>query len=326
VLFGYAVSEMCGSGRGQVLVPWPNRLDGGRYDFDGRSHQLAVDELAHNNAIHGLVRWASWRVREQAPARVVVEHVLHPLPGYPFALALAIEYALSDLGLSVRTTATNVGDDACPYGAGAHPYLTVADTVDDVLLNFAGTGRTVLRSDERGLPTGTEAVEHTEYDFRKPRQISSITLDHAFTDLARDADGRMRVELQGPGGRGATLWADGHYPYVQIFTGDLPDIGRRGLAVEAMTCPANAFRTGEALLRLEPGESVTGAWGITPTPIGSGPVSFLQPPRACGPRLQSPVEDRPRLARRDRHTGMAPTRRGRRRSAASPTRTQRCLS
>jgi aldose 1-epimerase len=264
VLLGYAVSEMCGSGRGQVLVPWPNRLDGGRYDFDGRTHQLALDELAHNNAIHGLVRWASWRVREQAPARVVVEHVLHPRPGYPFALALAIEYALSDLGLSVRTTATNVGDDACPYGAGAHPYLTVADTVDDVLLTVPA--RTVLRADDRGLPAGSQPVEDaSELDFRAARRVGDAKLDHAFTDLARDADGLMRVELQGPGGRGATLWADGHYPYVQIFTGDLPDIGRRGLAVEAMTCPANAFRSGEGLLRLEPGESVTGAWGIAPT-------------------------------------------------------------
>jgi aldose 1-epimerase len=263
VLFGYAVGEMCSSGRGQVLIPWPNRLDGGSYDYDGRAHQLPVDELANNNAIHGLVRWASWAVREQAPARVVVEHVLHPRPGYPFALALAIEYALSDHGLSVRTTATNVGDDACPYGAGAHPYLTVADTVDDVLLKVPA--RTVLRTDGRGLPAGSQPVEDaSELDFRAPRRVGDAKLDHAFTDLARDASGLMRVELQGPGGHGATLWADAHYPYLQIFTGDLPDIGRRGLAIEAMTCPANAFRTGEALLRLEPGESVTGAWGIAP--------------------------------------------------------------
>jgi aldose 1-epimerase len=264
VLLGYAVSEMCGAGRGQVLIPWPNRVEDGRYDFDGRTHQLPVDELANNNAIHGLVRWTSWRVRERAPARLVVEHVLHPRPGYPFALALAIEYALSDGGLSVRTTATNVGDDACPYGAGSHPYLAVAEMVDDVLLKVPA--RTVLRSDGRGLPAGSQPVEAAaELDFREPRRVGDAKLDHAFTDLARDADGLARVELQGPNGRGATLWADAHYPYLQIFTGDLPGVDRRGLAVEAMTCPANAFRTGEALLRLEPGESVTGAWGITPT-------------------------------------------------------------
>ena len=56
---------------------------------------------------------------------------------------------------------------------------------------------------------------------------------------------------------------DEAYGYLQLFTGDpLPDVARRSLAVEPMTCPPNAFRTGEALVRLEPGASWTGAWGI----------------------------------------------------------------
>ena len=46
-----------------------------------------------------------------------MEHVLHPQPGYPFTLALGVEYASAQNGLSVRTTATNIGDEACPYGA-----------------------------------------------------------------------------------------------------------------------------------------------------------------------------------------------------------------
>ncbi len=62
-----------------------------------------------------------------------------------------------------------------------------------------------------------------------------------------------------------TVWVDGSYPYLMLFTGDpLPDVSRRSLAVEPMTCPPNAFRTGEAVIRLEPGESTTGAWGISP--------------------------------------------------------------
>jgi aldose 1-epimerase len=45
----------------------------------------------------------------------------------------------------------------------------------------------------------------------------------------------------------------------------LPDVNRRSLAVEPMTCPPNAFRTGTALTRLTPGESATSAWGIVPS-------------------------------------------------------------
>ena len=121
VLDGYGADEMCTSGRGQVLMPWPNRIEGGSYELDGRRQQLALSEPENGNAIHGLVRWARWSVAERDAHRVAVEHVLHPQPGYPFTLALRIEYALSEDGLAVRTTATNVGTGACPFGSGAHP-------------------------------------------------------------------------------------------------------------------------------------------------------------------------------------------------------------
>ena len=68
-----------------------------------------------------------------------------------------------------------------------------------------------------------------------------------------------------PDGDAAPLWVDDSYPYLMLFTGDrLPDVDRRSLAVEPMTCPPNAFRTGEALIVLEPGGSFQGVWGIGP--------------------------------------------------------------
>jgi aldose 1-epimerase len=267
LLDGYGVEEASPSGRGQVLIPWPNRVQDGAYEFDGRTHQLALTEPDAHNAIHGLVRWAAWRVLEREPHRVALEHVLHPQPGYPFSLALRLEYALSDAGLEVRTTATNVGREACPYGAGAHPYLTIGTGPVDPLV-LRAPGATVVESDDRGLPVGRTAVDGTEYDFREPRPIGSTKLDNAFTDLERDEDGRARVELRDPGSdEGVVLWVDSSYGYLMLFTGDSrPDVARRGLAVEPMTCPPNAFRSGEAVIRLEPGDSTTGAWGIAPSP------------------------------------------------------------
>ena len=266
LLDGYAADAQIPSGRGQVLIPWPNRLEDGAYEFAGRQHQLPINELPARNAIHGLVRWAAWSVAEREPSRVVLEHMQHPRPGYPFSLALAIEYALSDQGLTVTTTATNVGPDACPFGSGMHPYLTVGTaTVDSVVLT--APARTVLSSDERGLPMGRSAVAGTELDFTQPRPIGATRLDHCFTDLERE-DAVARVVLRSPGdGAGLTLWLDDTYGYVMLFTGDpLPDVDRRSLAVEPMTCPPNAFRSGEDLIRLEPGSSFTSTWGLAPTP------------------------------------------------------------
>ena len=263
LLDGYGADEMSSSGRGQVLIPWPNRLEDGSYEFNGRRYQLPLNEPEHRNAIHGLVRWSTWTATEREPHRVVMEHILYPQPGYPFLLGISIEYALSDSGLQVRTTATNLGTQSCPYGSGAHPYLTLGTaTIDGLILHVPG--RTVLRSDERGLPIRREAVEGTEYDFRQPKRIGSIKLDHAFTDLERDADGLARVELRDSDRETkVSLWVDQSYPYLMLFSGDpLPNVRRRSLAVEPMTCPPNAFRTGDALIRLEPGASFTGTWGI----------------------------------------------------------------
>jgi aldose 1-epimerase len=265
VLDGYALDEMSPSGRGQMLIPWPNRVQDGSYEFDGRRHQLALDDVDEADAIHGLVRWSAWTVAEQEPSRVVMEHVLHPQPGYPFTLALGIEYRLSDDGLRVRTTATNAGADPCPYGAGAHPYLMAGtETVDTAVLRAPGA--TVLRSNERGIPVASASVEGTDYDFRKARPIGDTKLDHAFTDLARDADGLAHVELRNPADeRPLTLWVDETYPYLMLFTGDpLPVVDRLSLAIEPMTCPPNAFRAGEGVVTLQPGASFTSTWGITP--------------------------------------------------------------
>jgi len=264
ILDGYNVEEMARSGRGQVLIPWPNRIQDGTYEFGGTQHQLPLNELEARNAIHGLVRWASWTTAEREDDRVVLEHTLRPQPGYPFSLALRLEYALSEESLRVTTTATNIGREACPYGSGMHPYLTLGtETVDS--LELCAPGRTMLRTDNRGIPVDSEPVEGTVYDFGKAKPIGASKLDHAFTDLERGDDGLARVELRHPDNETAlSLWLDETYPYLQLFTGDpLPSVNRRSLAVEPMTCPANAFRSHEGLRVLEPEESTTGSWGLS---------------------------------------------------------------
>lgn len=263
VLDGYDEHEMATAGRGQVLIPWPNRLEDGSYEFAGERHQLPLTEPSTGNAIHGLVRWVAWTVVERDDDRVALAHTLHPQPGYPFSLELEIEYALGEAGLRVTTTATNVGPSACPYGCGAHPYLTLGTpTVDSIVLR--APGRNVTHFDERGLPLDTGPVDGTDYDFREPRAIGTTKLDNAYTDLARDADGLARVELRHPDGAGSlSLWLDESYPYLQLFTGDpLPSVNRRSIAVEPMTCAPNAFRSGEGVRVLEPGSSMTSTWGI----------------------------------------------------------------
>jgi len=263
VLDGYEPTEIAPSGRGQLLIPWPNRIEDGSYEFDDRRHQLALDEPERRNAIHGLVRWSAWRVAEREKDSTALEHVLHPQPGYPFSLALRVEYRLSDDGLTVSTEATNIGAETAPYGMGAHPYLAVGGgPVDAAQLKVPAEN--VLEANARGIPFGAVPVDDTDLDFRVKRPIGATKLDHAFTELERGGDGRATVELGAQDGE-TILWVDEAYPYLMVFTGDtLPDGGRRSVAVEPMTCAPNAFRSGDGLIRLEPEQTHTGTWGIKP--------------------------------------------------------------
>ncbi len=194
---------------------------------------------------------------------MVMELVLHPQPGYPFTLGLSIDHRLGAGGLSVATTATNLGARPCPYGAGAHPYLTVGtDLVDDALLHMPAEAR--LETDDRGIPTGASPVEGTPYDFRAARLVGDLVLDTAYTDLT----GNEAVVATADGRRRVTLWWDSAYRWLMVFTGDTLDPARRrkGLAVEPMTCAPNAFVTGDGLRVLDPEESWTTTWGIAASP------------------------------------------------------------
>lgn len=265
ILDGYGAGEICPSGRGQVLIPWPNRIADGSYEFAGRSHQLPINELGTGSAIHGLARWTGWGLVDRDEHAVVLGHDLHPQPGYPFALALRVEYALSAAGLRVHTSATNVGPSACPFGAGAHPYLDPGSpTIDAATLHLPA--RRVLSTDAHGVPIGSSGVEGTELDFTRAKAIGETRMDTCFTALERDEDGLARVALtNAEQTTGVTLWADGSYPYLMLYSGDdRPDVARRSLAVEPMTCPPNAFRSGEGVVVLEPAETFTGNWGLTP--------------------------------------------------------------
>lgn len=265
VLHPYDADQMCDAAHGAPLIPWPNRLADGQYAFDGSDYQLALTEPTKHNAIHGLVRWRSWTAVEHQADRVVMACRLRPMSGYPFALDLEISYRLDASGLTVVTTATNVGTDPAPYGSGQHPYLSPGDgRVDDCTLRFGAQTRIVVDED-RQLPTGVDSVPGSAFDFGDGRQVGDLAIDHAFTELDRDAEGRAWVRLTGPDERTVELWVDRAYPLLQLFTADAlsPDRRRRGLGTEPMTCPPNAFRTGEGVLRLEPGGQTRSSWGVT---------------------------------------------------------------
>jgi aldose 1-epimerase len=260
----YEQDELPPGGAGQLLIPWPNRIDGGRYDFGGTTYQLELSEPAKGNAIHGLTRWADWRPCAHIADEITLNHVLLGRPGFPFCLEFSVHYRVDAAsGLQVSVTATNVGSQPAPYGTGCHPYLTTgASIIDGCQLELPASSW--LPADDRGIPQGQRKdVTGTLFDFRTPRPIGDTRLDHALTGLTRDESGRAWTRLSDES-ISLGLWAGPGYDWLQVFTGDAlaPDHRRRALAVEPMTCPPNSFASGDDRISLAPADSVTHTWGI----------------------------------------------------------------
>ena len=205
---------MVTSGRGQVLLPWPNRLEDGGYEFDGRRHQLPLTEPTARNAIHGLVRWVAW-TRRRARAGPGRDGAHAPsaagLPVPARTRASSTRSPTTACGSGRR--ATNVGAAPCPYGAGAHPYLTLGHAHGRPA-RPARPGRAPCSCRTSAASRPARAASRARSTTSaQPRPIGATVLDNAFTDLERDDDGLARVVLRASrrrlgahavGGRGAT--------------------------------------------------------------------------------------------------------------------------
>jgi aldose 1-epimerase len=276
--------ELPPMGCGIVLVPWPNRVAGARWSLAGRAQQLDITEPGRGNASHGLLRNTGYLVTDRSPDAVRLSATVFPQHGYPFHLQTAVQYRLTDQGLRVTHTLHNVGSAAAPFGVGAHPYLRIGDTPPaDLTVTVAAD--TMVTVDERQIPLDRVPVVGTEFDLRGGAGVGGLGADTGFTDLTPAADGRFQHLLRAPDGRGLMLWTDPDFQWVQVFTPDsFPTPGhpdsRTAIAIEPMTCAADAFNNGWGLRRLEPGETWSGSWGLTPLP--ASPVRALDAPNAAG--------------------------------------------
>lgn len=262
LLWGYEGTPNKRGGQGDVLIPFPGRIAGGTYPFDGVRHELAKNDKDGPNAIHGFVRSKTWLEGPRSPssAQFATRIAKADHPGYPFDLEAVVGYELLPTGLACAFVVRNAGDRAAPVGAGFHPYLAApAGSADAAVLRSPASKVVEF---EGLLPTGRVLDVPQDLDFREPRAVGSLRLNHCFTGLAKDPDGFARVHVGD-----VELWMDGNFPYVVLYTGDaLGSDARTAVAVEPMTCATDAFNHPEWGLRvLQPGETMQGTWGITPS-------------------------------------------------------------
>ena len=257
---------------GSLLAPWPNRVDGVNFTFQGETHQLEINEPDRRNAIHGFVRERSWELDPETsdnPAAVSLTLEMEPQPGWPWRLKYVMNWSVdATQGLRGELRVSNLSDTPCPFGFGWHPYLSAGGaSLDECTLRIS-VGNNLVLDSTRNLPTGLEHPADTVLDQARPVALRGLWLDHAFR-AQPEPDGYVRAALCRVDGSGTELSAGPWCRWLQIYTADparqqaFPGVDDgRALAVEPMTCPPNALSRNQDVLVLEPGKPETFTFGL----------------------------------------------------------------
>lgn len=249
---------------GQQLIPYPNRIEDGVYTFEGRTYELPIDEHDRNNAIHGYGYRAYWTLESLTESSVTLSWRAPNMPGYPFDVTVVTTFALDGDGLHITIAATNHGEGDAPWALAIHPWLSngfdgYGDEIDgqNAQCSLTLPADTHVTVNDRLLPTGTEPVDGTKYDFRTARPLTEQPYDDAWTDLRHAEDGTVTALFDRPDGMRIEVGGDETITSFQVCTatGFAPDNHPCGVAVEPQTAYANAFRTGDDLIVIAPGET-----------------------------------------------------------------------
>jgi aldose 1-epimerase len=273
LVVGFDPDEVRPNYRGATLAPWPNRVVDGRYTFAGTEYRLALTEPERGHALHGLATWLDFETVDKGSDHVELAAVIEAQSGYPWRVRVSTRFSLGPDGLTQSVRAENLGGEAAPFGTGPHPYLVAgAGPLDTWSLELPAE-RVLHVTDERLVPTElatVDAVDPERFDYRVARVLGAAEIDHAYTGLSRDADGRASVRVTDPSGTGVEFSWGAECAWVQVHTADLPGRGpghRAGLAVEPMTCAPDAFNDERypfdtGLRVIEPGVTVEASWRI----------------------------------------------------------------
>lgn len=247
--------------RGANLFPFPNRIRDGRYRFAGREYQLELNYPEENNASHGLVFNKSFTVsaHETDKDQAVVSLTWSgggDFAGYPFPFEFSITCSLSLDGFTCTRRVKNTGNEPMPMGDGWHPVFTLGKRINELQLRLRSS--VLFPTDKRMIPGG----DRTPYrNFNQFTALGETEFDTVF-ELTGSEDKRHRCLLYDPGrDLSLELWQEAgtdQYDYLQIYTP--PD--RRSIALEPMTCIANAFNNRIGLIELGAGRQWQSCFGV----------------------------------------------------------------
>ncbi len=230
-----------------ILFPFPNRIRGGTWRFEGETYQFDKPPESPTS-IHGLLLNRPYQVESHAAdengATLVCTLDSREFADigrqYPFPFRIGITYTLKDAALSMRVSVQNASDRNMPMGFGIHPYFRVGLSPDAntaaALIKVPAASYWKLDADS--VPTGERHAAAGVLDLRDGKPFAGLTLDHVFTDVQMEADGVSRCVIENRDtGHGMVMASE--WPFRELVVYTPP--GRDVVCFEPYTCPTDAI-------------------------------------------------------------------------------------
>jgi aldose 1-epimerase len=264
LVIGYEIDEPAPLCAGIVMAPWPNRIDGGKWQYQGKTLEVDITIHSQQNANHGFLGRYPFRLVAQEASSVTLGATIFPREGYPFLLELEVTYRLSEDGLEVAHRAVNHSSAAAPYAIGGHAYFQFSTTATEDLI-IRNEAKTFVKCDERQIPIEWVPTPTDQYNLVEGVRIGDHFFDDDFSELVRDAAGRAHTYLTGNDGRGLDVWQDEKFDHVVLFTPSFFPTKNGPVyaaAIEPQTAAPNAFNNGDGLTWIEPNAQFSASWGV----------------------------------------------------------------
>ncbi|NOH96054.1 aldose 1-epimerase [Vibrio sp. 99-70-13A1] len=240
--------------RSAKLFPFPNRLNNGRFQFNDQTHQLPANFSWSEHAVHGLLYNQAFSVvdssADESKASVTVQYSTQKLhDGFPFAFVLSVTFTIDIAGLlTCSTSVHNQGDATFPFGDAWHPYFSLDTQREHCTLTMP----TCLELEHvNDLPSGQK---HAFNAFSKGGSLANQILNNCFEF---EGNTPINLTLERADAKACLHYQqDSSYPFIQLYT----PTKEQSIAIEPMTCPADAFNNKIGLLTLEPQQTQTFSW------------------------------------------------------------------
>lgn len=242
--FGYSSSSSSA-----IMFPFANRVQDGQYEFQGETYQLACNEPAKNNAIHGLLYKRKFELFEKQVSYDSVALTLKyaydgATQGFPFPFDFFVTYTITETTLLVKMKVVNTGEKTFPFTIGWHPYF-VSENLYESYIDF-DCEEEYTTTDDRSITNGAKPHE---------MHMPFLLKDHQF-----DTAYKLKTPKIGFHTPTYTLTMTGNASqnFVQFFTPATKNV----IAIEPTVGLSNSFNNGIGLQTLTPNNTYEIVWNV----------------------------------------------------------------